>query len=412
MVSRNGVALVKPRTSQRCIVSKNMRTVAGSVVMGSYFVVSALVSPAASALDQTAGTSVFTICALLVASHGSSAGAIVDRPQVLGFTLPASEGLSDVEVLRFGEELTRLVPNLKATFRLEALDVRASSAGTLQVDQEVSVDDVDGRYQLAVAPIDVKADYVTYRCKILFGTEVILNKDMVVRIGHRTIFAKPTTGKGPLVFAIVSVPIGTDPAVAGDSQKPRTVSRRNMAPMPLQPRLVRQVHPVYSSTGGLKLISQLEGARTKLMLMEKTLGPEHPDLVKLRRVTHDLEARVTTLTSVGVLSFTIAVDGSVRDVSVVRGAGDVTDAVVAAVSQWQYSPRSGDKSRPPEIKMNYVFRLMLSGDKTIDGASPPDMAEPEVAHGLVVDGGTLAPAAMSGIREDIPSGASGFTIRH
>jgi len=81
-----------------------------------------------------------------------------------------------------------------------------------------------------------------------------------------------------------------------------------------------------------------------------TVSPKYPKDARKQKV----EGQVT-------LHVTIAGDGSVKDVAVVRGDSRLTDAALAAVRKWRFQPFTAD-GKPVEGQRDVTINFTLSGD--------------------------------------------------
>jgi VWFA-related protein len=154
--------------------------------------------------SRGAGATIFTTCVLLVGQPAetgggrSQTGVSPSRPAQPG-ALPARDtGSAD-------EDMAQLCERLKTSFRLATLDLAASLALPLTLNQEASVAGTNG-FRLVVLPRAIEAQQVTYRVRVLLRDRVVLDKDVIVERGHRAILAKQTGTDGETAFVLVATP--------------------------------------------------------------------------------------------------------------------------------------------------------------------------------------------------------------
>lgn len=328
-------------------------------------------------------TPVYTICTLLVGTNmpGAESGGVV-------VTLSGSK-LSTLEAAESVENLADLQEKLKATFRLDQLAVISSYGDMMSPGREMVLEGAGSNAKLVVtgqgvtetAPTPVTVHrgdgtsytttkaatkYAGYSLLLTSGTSVALQKPWSVTLGTRTILARQVQLNGPIYFIVIATPIPGTPmktSIGIESQAYRVysdaTSGRGSAGVGAGEG--KGMGVAYGAAAGASGSGGAQGVGVGTTQMKATAPGtvRAPKLLYSIQPTLSPEARAAGLKGSVVLSGSIAPDGTVQNISVVKGVEGLNDLAIAAFKQWRYeAPPLDESGRAVTIQVSVQFTFV------------------------------------------------------
>lgn len=341
---------------------------------------------------KTDSTPVYTICTLLV-------GVTAPNAEHQGVTASlSSSNLPALEAAQYAENLADLQEKLKATFRLERLEVVSSYADWMSPGREMILEEPGTNLKLVVtgegateAPPNTATvhrgdgtSYTTtlplrksaaYSLLLTSGDAILLKQPWSVVLSTRTVLARQVHLDGPIYFVVMAAPVPGTPmrtSIGIEAQAYRVSNPERIGAVMSggvsggtgggQGQGQGSASGVGTgvasgagrSTGGGRAsgtgVASGAGTGLELRAPKKLYAPQ-PTLTA--------EARAAGLKGPVILSGTIDENGKVRDIKVLRGVDGLNEIAIAAFRRWQYelpSPEEGAQPRTITITVAFPFK--------------------------------------------------------
>ena len=208
-------------------------------------------------------------------------------------------------------DILRVIDQLTDAYRLGTVEPAGSMVLTLQANETKDVPSVAGGPALKATLLAADEKSATYRIALTDGDKLLAEPVIRVQRGSRGIVGSRDGAAAPYLFLVVE-PLPPPP---GGS---RSAAPGTAAPVS-DPKVVKKVNPVY------------------------------PDAAKQARLE-------------GIVLLECAIDtaGRVKSAKPIRAEPmGLTEAAVAAVSQWEFEPARGADGRPVEVLFTVTIRFAL-----------------------------------------------------
>jgi TonB family protein len=331
-------------------------------------------------IDQTP---VYTICTLLVGTTAPGA-------EQQGVTMAlSSAGFPALEAAQYAENLADLQEKLKATFRLDRLDVLTSFGDWMSPGREMVLEGpgtdlklvvkaegvteqtigvpsrgADGSVTFATTPGKKSANYGV---RLTSGATVVLDRAWPVALGSRSILARQVTLNGAIYFIVIAAPLPGTPmrTSVGIQAQAYTIHQADKSGTASAGATGGTVGGASGGTGGAvaggvsgsaSAGGGVAGGITQMNIggAGGTIRP--PKLIHSIQPTLPPEARAAGIKGPVILTGKIAPNGYVQDIKVTKGVDGLTDLAIAAFRQWRYEPPALDASGTPvTIQISVVF---------------------------------------------------------
>ena len=289
------------------------------------------------AQPQIDPTPVYTICTLLV-------GTATPGTEQQGVTMAlSSSNLSALEAAQYAENLADLQEKLKATFRLDRVDVLSSFGDWMSPGRDMVLEAPGGGSKLVVTaqgvteqssgqPVRNRDGSVTFvvrpgtksanfNVRLTAGANVVFEKPWPVTLGSRSILARQAELNSPIYFIVIAAPIPGTPMhtnVGIEAQAYRVYQADRDA--------AAAARGVGVAIGGARSVG---GGVAGTVTQMKTAGAgsvvRPPKLIHSIQPTLPADARAAGLKGPVILSGTIGPDGSIQNVKVLKSVEGLDD---------------------------------------------------------------------------------------
>jgi len=319
------------------------------------------------AQPQIDPTPVYTICTLLV-------GTATPGTEQQGVTMAlSSSNLSALEAAQYAENLADLQEKLKATFRLDRVDVLSSFGDWMSPGRDMVLEAPGGGSKLVVTaqgvteqssgqPVRNRDGSVTFvvrpgtksanfNVRLTAGANVVFEKPWPVTLGSRSILARQAELNSPIYFIVIAAPIPGTPMhtnVGIEAQAYRVYQADRDA--------AAAARGVGVAIGGARSVG---GGVAGTVTQMKTAGAgsvvRPPKLIHSIQPTLPADARAAGLKGPVILSGTIGPDGSIQNVKVLKSVEGLDDIAIAAFKQWRYEVALDANGKPVEVLVTVAF---------------------------------------------------------
>jgi TonB family protein len=329
-------------------------------------------------------TPVYTICTLLV-------GTATPGTEQQGVTMAlSSSNLSALEAAQYAENLADLQEKLKATFRLDRVDVLSSfgdwmspgrdmvleapgggsklvvtAQGVTEQSSGQPVRNADGSVTFVVRPGTKSANF---NVRLTAGANVVFEKPWPVMLGSRSILARQAELNSPIYFIVIAAPIPGTPMhtnVGIEAQAYRVYqAERDAAAVRDAAAAARGVGVAIGGARGVG--GGVAGTVTQMKTAGAGSVVRPPKLIHSLQPTLSAEARAAGLKGPVILDGTIGPDGSIQNIKVLKGVEGLNDIAIAAFRQWRYAPPDLDETGKPilmQIAVAFSFKDEPEGDR-------------------------------------------------
>lgn len=263
-----------------------------------------LAAPGYAAMAEPA-SSVFTYFRLLVGRPTTPPG----ETSIL--VVPGTVVVPGENTEQRATDIVRVIDQLLDAYRLGTIEPAGSKLVTLQTDETKDVPSVPGGPSIKATLVAADEKSATYRIALSEGAKLLAEPVIRVQRGSRGIVGSRDGEAAPYLFLVVE-PLPPPPAGS------RTAAPGVAAPV-AEPKLVKKVNPVYPP-----------------------------------------EARDAKLEGIVLLECAVDTSGRVKSARAIRGEPmGLTEAAIAAVSQWEFEPARGADGRPVEVLFTVTLRFAL-----------------------------------------------------
>jgi TonB family protein len=207
--------------------------------------------------------------------------------------------------------ILKVIDQLMEAYRLGTVEPAGSAVVPLQPNETKDVPSVTGGPTLRATLLAADEKSATYRIAVTDNGKLLAEPVIRVQRGSRAVVGSRDGEAAPYLFLVVE-PLPPPPG------KPRNAVPGQAAPMS-EPKLIKKVNPSY------------------------------PD-----------EAKKAKIEGIVLLECTLDTSGRVKSVKAIRGEPmGLTEAAIAAVSQWEYEPARLADGRPVEVLFTVTIRFAL-----------------------------------------------------
>ena len=208
-------------------------------------------------------------------------------------------------------DILRVIDQLLDAYRLGTIEPAGSAVVTLRPDETKDVPSVTGGPSLRATLLAADDKSATYRIALTDGAKLLAEPVIRVQRGSRAVVGSRDGEAAPYLFLVVE-PLPPPPG------KARSAVAGQAAPL-TEPKLLKKVNPAYPP-----------------------------------------EARRARLEGIVLVEGTIDTSGHVKSAKAIRGEPmGLTEAAIAAVSQWEYEPARDSDGRPVEVVFTVTIRFAL-----------------------------------------------------
>jgi TonB family protein len=326
---------------------------AGFLLISGFPVDARAQTPALVGVDATP---VYTICTLMVGTP------VPAQTAPTSFSLSTSN-LSALEAAQYAENIVQLQEKLKATFRLERVDAVASVGDWMAPGSEMALDGPAGDLTLVVKAEGVTAQVsgaltgpggntvsityparksAHYQVRLTAGPTVVLEKPWPTTVGERSILARQMEANGLIYYIVIAVPTPGEPM-------PTTLGYQFQDKTKTSRELTMRTAPGIGAGAGT-------GAGVGFQARTAGSGfVRAPRLTSATQPTLPPEARAAGLKGPVIVSGTIAPDGTVQNITVLKSVKGLDEIAIAAFQQWRYEPAVDENGKSLEVRVTVAF---------------------------------------------------------